>query len=64
MRYHHVRTDCIDCYDDVATVTGSRDEATLQGIRNFFFRIASVLFGPIIAIIHIMYGYNPDPYAV
>lgn len=53
-----------DCYDDVATVTGSRDEATLQGIRNFFFRIASVLFGPIIAIIHIMYGYNPDPYAV
>jgi len=53
-----------DCYDEVSTVTGTRDEATLQGIRNFFFRIAAVLFGPIIAIIHIMSGYNPDPYAV
>ncbi len=52
-----------DCYDDVATVTGRRDEATLQGIRNFFFRIAIVVFGPIIAVVHIIYGYNPDPKA-
>ncbi len=51
----------MDCYDDVVTVTGRRDEATLQGIRNFFFRISIVLYGPIFAIVHIIFGYNPDP---
>ncbi len=53
----------MDCYDDVVTVTGRRDEATLQGIRNFFFRISIVLYGPIFAIVHIVFGYNPDPNA-
>ena len=53
-----------DCYDDVATVTGTRDEATLQGIRTFFISVCTLVYGPIIAIIHIIFGYNPDPNAV
>ncbi len=52
-----------DCYDEVSTFTGTRDEATLQGIRNFFITITFLVYGPIIAIVHIAFGYNPDPNA-
>ena len=53
-----------DCYDDVATITGTHDEATLQGIRSFFITICVLVYGPIIAIVHIIFGYNPDPNAI
>lgn len=52
-----------DCYDEISTFTGTRDEATLQGIRNFFITITYLVYGPIIAIVHIAFGYNPDPSA-
>jgi GPH family glycoside/pentoside/hexuronide:cation symporter len=52
-----------DCFDDVATATGKRQEATLQGIRTFFFRVAIVVQGVALAAIHIMTGYNPNPRA-
>jgi GPH family glycoside/pentoside/hexuronide:cation symporter len=52
-----------DCYDDVAIYLGKRQEATLQGIRTFFLRLAIVVQGIVLTIIHIMTGYNPNPKA-
>lgn len=53
-----------DNFDDVATVIGRRQDAALQGIRNFFFRIAIVVQGVVLTTIHIITAYNPSPGAV
>jgi Na+/melibiose symporter-like transporter len=52
-----------DTMDEVATEMGRRQDGTLQGIRNFFFRIAIVVQGVVITVIHIVTNYNPDPNA-
>jgi GPH family glycoside/pentoside/hexuronide:cation symporter len=49
-----------DTMDEVALEMGRRQDGTLQGIRNFFFRIAIVVQGVVITMIHIVTGYNPD----
>ena len=53
-----------DTMDEVAITLGKRQDGTLQGIRNFFFRIAIVVQGVVLATVHIVTGYNPDPKAV
>lgn len=53
-----------DTMDEVAITMGRRQDGTLQGIRNFFFRIAIVVQGIVITSVHIITGYNPDPKAV
>ncbi len=52
-----------DTMDEVSTEMGRRQDGTLQGIRNFFFRIAIVVQGVVITVIHIVTNYNPDPNA-
>ena len=51
-----------DCYDEVTIIAGKHQEATLLGIRNFFFRVTLIFQGFIIAWVHIATGYNPDPF--
>ena len=53
-----------DVYDEVTLATGKHQEATLQGIHNFFTRTAVILQAVIIATIHIATGYSPNPHAV
>ncbi len=53
-----------DTMDEVAISLGRRQDGTLQGIRNFFFRIALVVQGVVLTVVHIVTGYNPDPDAI
>lgn len=53
-----------DCFDEVTVDIGKHQEAILSGIRQFFFRIAIIIQGLVIASIHIITNYNPDPNAV
>lgn len=53
----------VDTYDELAIDLGKRQDATLQGIRTFFFRVAFVVFAVVISVVHIATGYNPDPLA-
>ncbi len=53
-----------DTMDDVAVELGRRAESTLAGIRMFFFRVAFLVQGVVIMVIHIATAYNPDPNAV
>jgi len=53
-----------DTMDEVAVTMGRRQDGTLQGIRNFFFRIAIVVQGIVLTLVHIITEYNPDPNAV
>ena len=53
-----------DTYDEVASKLGKRVDATLVGVRTFFFRVAFVAVGIIIPVLHIFTGYNPDPLAI
>lgn len=52
-----------DTMDEVALEMGRRQDGVLQGIRNFFFRIAIVVQGIVITAIHIITNYNPNPNA-
>jgi len=52
-----------DTYDEITSKIGVHQEATLQGITNFFIRLAYLFVGVIIAVVHIMTDYNPDPHA-
>ncbi len=52
-----------DTMDEVATSLGRRQDGALQGIRNFFFRIALIVQGVVLTTIHIFTGYNPNPNA-
>ncbi|MBA7687098.1 hypothetical protein ES703_95558 [subsurface metagenome] len=53
-----------DTFDEVSISMGRRQDGALQGIRNFFFRIAIVVQGVVITVVHIVTAYNPDPNAV
>jgi len=48
-----------DTNDEVVVAAGRHVEATLMGIRNFFFRIAYITTGVIIAGVHLATGYVP-----
>ncbi len=50
-----------DMFDEVTVNLGVHQEATLQGITNFFIRLAYLFIGVIIAVVHILTDYNPDP---
>jgi len=52
-----------DCYDEVTLACGKHQEATLLGIRTIFMRSAVIFQALIIAYIHIVTGYNPNPEA-
>jgi GPH family glycoside/pentoside/hexuronide:cation symporter len=52
-----------DTYDEVSAKMGKRVDATLVGIRNFFFRLAFLVQAVIFTVIHIWTAYNPDPFA-
>jgi Na+/melibiose symporter-like transporter len=53
-----------DTMDEVALEMGRRQDGTLQVICYFFFRIAIVVQGVVITVIHIVTAYNPDPNAI
>ena len=52
-----------DVYDEITVEIGRHQEATLQGVSNFFIRIAYLFVGVIISITHVLTLYNPDPLA-
>ncbi|MBD3254696.1 MAG: MFS transporter [Candidatus Lokiarchaeota archaeon] len=52
-----------DTFDEVTASTGVHQDATLQGITNFFFRLSYLIVAAIIAIVHVATGYNQDPKA-
>ncbi|MFX1338838.1 MAG: MFS transporter [Promethearchaeota archaeon] len=53
-----------DTYDEVASKMEKRVDALLVGIRTFFFRVAFLVVGIVIPLIHFMTAYNTDPYAI
>ncbi|MBD3215587.1 MAG: MFS transporter [Candidatus Lokiarchaeota archaeon] len=54
-----------DTYDEIAVELRRHQEATLQGITNFFFRFSYLIAIGIIAFIHIFTGFDPTaPYQV
>jgi GPH family glycoside/pentoside/hexuronide:cation symporter len=52
-----------DTFDDVSAKLGMRVDAMLQGIRNFFFRVAFIVVAIVFTVIHLYTAYNPDPAA-
>jgi GPH family glycoside/pentoside/hexuronide:cation symporter len=52
-----------DLFDEITVKLGIHQEATLQGITNFFIRLAYLFVGVIIAVVHILTNYNPHPEA-
>ncbi|MHA1253993.1 MAG: MFS transporter [Promethearchaeota archaeon] len=52
-----------DTYDEVSSNMGFRVDASLVGLRNFFFRVAFMLIFIVILPIHLFTGYNTDPNA-
>jgi len=52
-----------DTFDEITLKCGRHQEATLLGITNFFLRISYLAVGAIIATVHILTAYNPDPAA-
>ena len=52
-----------DTYDEVSSWFEKRVDATLVGVRTFFFRIALLIQAGVFVAIFIATGFNPDPYA-
>ncbi len=52
-----------DTYDLVATKLGQRIDATMVGVRTFFFRIAIVIQGVVFTVVSIVTLFDPDPAA-
>ena len=48
-----------DTYDEVAIKMGKRQDATFVGMRNFFFRIAFLVVGIVLPVVHVLTGYDP-----
>ncbi|MBY8986616.1 MAG: MFS transporter [Candidatus Lokiarchaeota archaeon] len=48
-----------DTYDEVAVKIGKRQDATFVGMRNFFFRIAFLVVGITIPLVHFLTAYVP-----
>lgn len=53
-----------DVYDECTISAGKHQEATYEGIRTFFYRMALIGQAVIFVIVHIATGYNPDPKAI
>ncbi|MHA1671348.1 MAG: MFS transporter [Promethearchaeota archaeon] len=53
-----------DVYDEITIEIERHQEATLQGVSNFFIRIAYLFIGIIISVTHVLTLYNPDPLAI
>jgi Na+/melibiose symporter-like transporter len=53
-----------DTYDEVATRVGKRVDATMVGIRTFFFRVAFFIQAIVFFLVHTLTMYDPDPAAV
>jgi Na+/melibiose symporter-like transporter len=53
-----------DTYDEVSSKMEKRVDALLVGIRTFFFRVAFLVVGVVIPIIHVMTAYNTNAYAI
>ncbi len=52
-----------DTYDLVSSNVGRRVDATLVGVRTFFFRISFIIVAVVIGVLHLATGYDPNPYA-
>ncbi len=52
-----------DTYDEVSSRFEKRVDATLVGIRTFFFRMALVVQAGVFVVIFMATGFDPDPYA-
>ncbi len=50
-----------DTYDLVSSEIGRRVDATLVGVRTFFFRISFIIVILVIGFIHILTGFDPTP---
>ncbi len=53
-----------DTYDEVSSLMGRRIDATLVGVRTFFFRISFLVVAVVLTTVHIVTAYNPDPMAI
>jgi len=53
-----------DTYDEVATKIGQRVDATMIGLRTFFFRVAYFVQAIVFFTVMTITAYNPDPKAV
>ncbi|TFG30381.1 MAG: hypothetical protein EU532_01140 [Promethearchaeota archaeon] len=53
-----------DTYDEVSSKMEKRVDALLVGIRTFFFRVAFLVVGVVIPLIHVMTAYDTNPYAI
>jgi Na+/melibiose symporter-like transporter len=53
-----------DTYDEVSSRMEKRVDALLVGIRTFFFRVAFLVVGVVIPLIHVMTVYDTNPYAI
>ena len=49
-----------DTYDEVSSVMEKRVDATLVGVRNFFFRVAFLAVGVIIPLVHVLTAFDPN----
>jgi len=49
-----------DTYDEVSSNMGKRVDASLVGLRTFFFRVALLVLFIVLPVIHIVTGFNPD----
>ena len=52
-----------DTYDEVSSRFEKRVDATLVGVRTFFFRMALLVQAGVFVLIFMATGFNPDPYA-
>ncbi len=52
-----------DTYDEVATRMGQRADATMVGVRTFFYRVAFFIQAIVFFVIMTITAYNPDPNA-
>jgi len=50
-----------DTYDEVSSRIERRVDATLVGIRTFFFRVAFIVVAVVLTMIHLSTGFNPLP---
>ena len=53
-----------DTYDEVSSKMEKRVDATLVGVRTFFFRVAFLVIAVVLTTVHLATAYNTDPYAI
>ena len=53
-----------DTYDEVSSKMEKRVDATLVGVRTFFFRVAFLVIAVVISTTHLLTAYDINPYAI